>query len=159
MKEEFYANLPKKQMAAGAVFVDQQGRILILKPSYRDLWTMPGGVIEQNESPRDACIREVREEVGIACVPGQLLCVDYTAASDSGVRHESIKFLFDGGILDERAVAEIKADGKEILRHEFVLPEVAYERLPHQLASRVRYALDARQKGITAYLENGTLVR
>jgi len=29
------------------------------------LWCRPGGAVEQGESPEEACIREVKEEIGI----------------------------------------------------------------------------------------------
>ncbi|MEO0768780.1 MAG: NUDIX hydrolase [Cyanobacteria bacterium J06649_4] len=47
-------------MGAGGLFFDSEGRLLILKPTYRNDWLIPGGVVEANESPRHACMREVR---------------------------------------------------------------------------------------------------
>ena len=75
--------LPKKRMGAGCLFFNHEGKILILKPTYKDNWLLPGGVIEANESPRQACIREVKEETGIDCQPTRLLCVDYVDLSNS----------------------------------------------------------------------------
>ena len=48
-KEEFYYNLPKKRMAAGAIFRDDQKRILFLKPNYKDVLEIPGGIVEEDE--------------------------------------------------------------------------------------------------------------
>jgi ADP-ribose pyrophosphatase YjhB (NUDIX family) len=38
-------------------------------------WTLPGGGLDHGESPRDALVREVREECGVGCEVGDLLDV------------------------------------------------------------------------------------
>jgi 8-oxo-dGTP diphosphatase len=38
-------------------------------------WTLPGGGLDHGESPRDALVREVREECGVDCRVGDLLDV------------------------------------------------------------------------------------
>ena len=58
--------VPGIPVSAGAMVFDGQGRLLILKPTYKSGWTIPGGVMEADgETPWDACRREVREETGI----------------------------------------------------------------------------------------------
>ena len=93
----FYEGLPKKRMAAGALFLDEKGRILVVRPTYKQNWEIPGGTIEEDESPRQACIREVKEELGLDTSIGQLLCVDYTTRTDR--KSESLQFVFYGGVL------------------------------------------------------------
>ncbi len=36
MKNEYYKRLPKKRMAAGCLFFNEEEEILIVKPSYKD---------------------------------------------------------------------------------------------------------------------------
>ena len=43
------------------------GRVLLVKPSYRYVWTLPGGVSERDESPIDCMRRELQEETGLSC--------------------------------------------------------------------------------------------
>jgi len=43
---DYYKSLPMKRMGSGALFFDSAGRILIVKPSYKDVWEIPGGVVE-----------------------------------------------------------------------------------------------------------------
>lgn len=42
-----------------------RNKCLLVKNTYRDGWTFPGGGVKKNESSRQAAIREVCEEVGI----------------------------------------------------------------------------------------------
>jgi 8-oxo-dGTP diphosphatase len=65
-------------MAAGLLLFDAAGRVLLVKPTYKDHWDVPGGVVESNESPRDAARRELGEELGLDREPGELLCVDWS---------------------------------------------------------------------------------
>lgn len=55
-----------------AVIVDEQGRILITQRSLTKqlggLWEFPGGKVEQDESPVQALIREIKEEVNLDIV-------------------------------------------------------------------------------------------
>ena len=76
-KAAWHRTLPRKRMAAGWVVQNKAGEFLILKPSHKDYWGLPGGVVESEESPWHACQREVKEELGIDIDPGRLLCVDY----------------------------------------------------------------------------------
>ena len=72
-------SLPKKRMGAGALIFDENGRFLLVNPTYKEPWEVPGGVVEANESPAQACVREVREELGLDITLERLLLVDYSA--------------------------------------------------------------------------------
>lgn len=41
------------------------GQALIVKANYKPYWSFPGGVIDKGETPKQAAVREVAEEVGI----------------------------------------------------------------------------------------------
>jgi ADP-ribose pyrophosphatase YjhB (NUDIX family) len=70
--------LPRVPVSAGALLHDGSGRILILKPTYKAGWTVPGGQMEEDgESPWEACRREVAEETGLVVERGRLVCVDF----------------------------------------------------------------------------------
>ena len=71
-------DLPAIPVSAGALIFDRENRLLILKPTYKSGWTIPGGVMEADgETPWQACQREVREETGIEVRRGQLACMDF----------------------------------------------------------------------------------
>jgi len=66
--------LPMIPVSAGALIFDSAGRLLILNPTYKSGWTIPGGVMEADgETPWQACRREVREECGLDVRGGRLV--------------------------------------------------------------------------------------
>jgi ADP-ribose pyrophosphatase YjhB (NUDIX family) len=73
-------------IAAGALLSDAAGRIMLVRPTYKYGWDIPGGYVEQDESPLAACRREIREELGIAATIGQLLVVDWAPHPEEGDR-------------------------------------------------------------------------
>src|SRR5680860_274669 len=56
-------------LVAACVFVDAQGRVLITKrpegKPLAGLWEFPGGKVEPDETPEQALIRELDEELGV----------------------------------------------------------------------------------------------
>ena len=75
--------LPGIPVSAGALIYDRAGRLLILKPTYKSGWTIPGGVMEADgESPWEACQREVREETGLEVSHGRLAAMDFRRPRD-----------------------------------------------------------------------------
>jgi ADP-ribose pyrophosphatase YjhB (NUDIX family) len=51
--------------AASAVVVDGTGRILLVKRTDNNLWTIPGGALDPGEDIATCCRREVKEESGL----------------------------------------------------------------------------------------------
>ena len=141
-------------MGAGCLFFDSMGKLLILKPTYRNHWLLPGGVIEADESPRQACIREVKEETGIDCQPNRLLCVDYV--NNRQKKLESVQFVFLGGVLP--AEIEISLPKKEIVAYQFLEPTAAISLLGSLSRSRYENCLLSLKHQETMYLENGRQV-
>ncbi|KPJ68879.1 hypothetical protein AMJ44_05160 [candidate division WOR-1 bacterium DG_54_3] len=48
--------------------VNDEGKILIAKRNLepgKNSWALPGGFVEQDETPEDTCLRELKEETGI----------------------------------------------------------------------------------------------
>lgn len=42
-----------------------QGKIVLVRHWYNSLWVMPGGGIHKHETPEQAAVREIKEELGI----------------------------------------------------------------------------------------------
>lgn len=150
-RKRYLNELPQKRMGAGCLLFDDWGRILILQPTYKEHWLLPGGVIEANESPRQACIREVKEETGIDCHLTRLLCVDYV--SDRLNKIESVQFIFFGGIISHEV--QITLPEKEIALYQFVEPITALSMLSVNSQRRLESCLPYINSQTTVYLENG----
>ena len=58
--ERGYAT-PKVDLRACVI---QEGKVLLVKERSDNKWTMPGGWADQNESPSEGIVREVKEESG-----------------------------------------------------------------------------------------------
>ncbi len=153
MSSEYYNNLPKKRMGVGVLILNTKDEIFIVKPSYKDHWTTAGGVIDENESPRNACIREVKEEIGIDLKNVKFLCVDYSSNSDE--KGESLQFIFFGGKLSESEIENIKLDEKEIAEYRFMKIDVALPLLNEKLKMRLPKCLNALKDNAVIYLEDG----
>lgn len=50
--DDYLKTLPRKRMACGVLIFNEKNELLIVKNSYKDYWSIPGGVIEENESPQ-----------------------------------------------------------------------------------------------------------
>jgi 8-oxo-dGTP pyrophosphatase MutT (NUDIX family) len=144
-------SLPRKWMAAGVVIRDADGRVLMVEPTYKDAWEIPGGVVEADESPRAACRRELREELGLPLEPGRLLCWEWQHAEAD--RTESMMFVYDGGLLPLDALLRLPAD--ELSAYRFVPVEDLGEVTIERLARRIRAALKALADGTVIELESG----
>jgi 8-oxo-dGTP diphosphatase len=138
-------------VAAGALFVDDEGRVLIVEPTYKETWEIPGGRVEPGETPREACVRELREELGLDLAPGGLLVVDW--APREGV--DRVLFVFDGGALSGAQVEAITLPPDELASWAFVPPSELATWMAPWLVRRVLAALGARTAGATRYLEFG----
>lgn len=77
-EEEYLKSLPRSRVAAGVLFFNAQGELLIVKPNYKDHWNIPGGAGDVNESPWATCEREVFEEIGISTKLDRLLVIDHS---------------------------------------------------------------------------------
>lgn len=90
----------------------------MVKPIYKDHWTYPGGVVDKDESPYDACIRETLEEVGLKVKPKNLLVTIY--ANNPKLEDESVHLLFFVGKITKKQINSIKIPANEIAEYKFV---------------------------------------
>jgi 8-oxo-dGTP diphosphatase len=149
----WYAQLPTLYGAAGALITDRAGDVLLVKPNYRDYWTLPGGVLEHGEPPHLGCAREVAEETGLAVAPGPLLVIDW--APPDGVRPRPFAhFPFDGGTLT--STRRIRLQAAELDAYRLTRPADVARFTPPFLTARISAALRARDRGSAVYLPAGS---
>ena len=142
-------SLPAIPVSAGALIFDPAGRLLILKPTYKSGWTIPGGVMEADgESPWEACQREVREETGLEVSRGRLAAMDFRPAKPG--RLAGIRYLFDCGQVADEALADVKLQPEEISDSRLVSLTEAFALLRGPISRRVQSATQGH-----FYLEDG----
>jgi 8-oxo-dGTP diphosphatase len=146
--EIYYARLATVYAAAGALITDRAGRVLVVKPNYRDHWLLPGGMVEHDEPPELACARELKEELGLDIPVGPLLVVQWIPADNDRPR-PMVNFVFDGGTLD--APERIRLQEEELDDHGFFPVDEATTLLSPTVADRVPAALTARETNTVAY--------
>jgi 8-oxo-dGTP pyrophosphatase MutT (NUDIX family) len=154
--DDYTATLPRKRMGAAVLFTDGEGRALLVEPVYKDYWEIPGGCVDADESPYDAAVRELKEELGMSVAPGRLLVVDWVPPRPG--RTEGVMFVYDGGVLDPARTAEIHLPPEELRSWAWCTTAEASQRLSDLLARRVAAGMRAINSGATLYLENGNQV-
>jgi 8-oxo-dGTP diphosphatase len=145
----WYARLPTMFGAAAALFTSADGRVLLVKPNYRDHWSLPGGILEHGEPPHEGCRREVEEELGLDITPGRLLVVGWAGPYEMRPR-PVVHFIFDGGVLADDA--PIRLQEEELDDFRFVESAALADYLPLIISTRVAAAVRGRDAGTTTYL-------
>ena len=120
---------------AGVILFNRKGEFLLLLRDniptigYPDHWTITGGVIEEGETPEEAALREVQEEIGFRLAgvsPFRLYEID------DGHREEPVPYYVYWSRLD-RCVAELTLCEGQAMR--FFRPEElpALRIIPHEV--------------------------
>lgn len=154
----YYESLPRKRMGAGCLFFNLEYEILLVKPAYKEGWEIPGGVVEDNESPKSCCEREVLEELGLEISVERLLIVDYNSYPQEPHKTESLMFIFDGGVLSANKLATINLSEDEISGWEFFSIDNFPQEMNPSLRNRIIQAMEQKKNHNIGYLENQQLV-
>lgn len=101
------ASTPKRQRVAAYAVIVRDDRILLSRLSplvtTDELWTLPGGGLDHGEDPRDAVIREIREETGLDATVSDTAHV-YSAhmpqawRSGRRVNAHAVRIVYDGWV-------------------------------------------------------------
>ena len=129
-----------KHYGASIIFVNDKEEILLFlrddKPGlpYRNMWDVPGGHVEKNETPEQCIVREMKEEMNLDLQDFQLLCqkefddrIEYTYQQKSNLNISEID-LMEGQRLkwftqQEAANTELAYGFNEIVEEFFVLAD------------------------------------
>ncbi|MEU1627030.1 NUDIX hydrolase [Streptomyces sp. NPDC020096] len=158
-----FSNPPGRRIGALALIRNPAGNVLMVKPTYKKGWILPGGSAHPDEHAYEACAREVREETGLPLTPGRLLVVDYIPRDPHTKAAEGYSFVYDGGMAPEGIAITLPSLGsgedRELSSYEFVpVYDLHAYAMPHQ-ERRVRAAVAALDSGALTYLVEGRQVK
>ncbi len=163
--DEYIQTLPRKRMAAGVLLRDADDKVVLVEPTYKDTWEIPGGVVEAGESPWLAAERELEEELGLVRRNMPVLVVDYVPDAPDGMP-EGLLWIFDGGLLSDAERKGLQCTDKEVKSVDLLSIDEAAALTKKSLALRLRVALKAAQAAqtsqetpvscVTVYCDGGT---
>lgn len=109
---DWYNSLPAKRSAA-AMIVRRGNTVLMVKDDYKDAMTFPGGVIDPEESPLVAAVRETQEETKLSIIVDEahFFTVAYVAPVNGFM--DRYQFFFETIVADETPVASDEVAGIE----------------------------------------------
>ncbi|MBB5938655.1 NUDIX domain-containing protein [Streptomyces zagrosensis] len=138
--------------SAGVLCFNSVGHLLLVNPTYKPGWNLPGGRVDQGEAPRQAAVREVREELGLdldLSIGLEPLVVAWVAGPSARVL-----FLFDAGELTAGQQASIRLQASELGAYAFYpIADIDTTIAPPGLLQVLRLALAARASGRPSYIE------
>jgi 8-oxo-dGTP pyrophosphatase MutT (NUDIX family) len=116
--------LPKLQRVAAYALVLRDDRILLTRLASRisadEKWHLPGGGVDHGENPRDALVREIREETGLDAVVGDTARV-YSAHLPSLWRkgrrwdYQALRIVYDAWVpTDAPEPRVVEVDGSTV---------------------------------------------
>ncbi|MGW2153996.1 NUDIX domain-containing protein [Nonomuraea sp. NPDC001699] len=147
------ARQARKRVGADVLIRDALGRILLVNPSYKPDWDLPGGMAEANEPPVAAAQRELKEELGLDLEIGRLLVVDWVPPH--GPWDDSLMFIFDGGVLPSDRVDALRIVDSELTEFRFATAAEAAKLLRPYVWNRARSAIAAISGEKALYCEEG----
>ena len=107
-------NVPLSPGVSGVIFDDIR-RILIMKRTRGDYWSLPGGRMEIGESAQSCCVREVFEETGLRTRIVRLVSVNTNprsvASYPDGNVHQSFVLCFELEVVGGALQSSIESEG------------------------------------------------
>lgn len=116
-REEWLKTLEARVASAAVLIENSAGELLIVKAHYKSHWGVPGGIIDAGETPLEAALREVSEEVGLTLQPTDLTF--HAVALRYSQEAMLYQFVFRARLDDEQLRTIALSDG-EIEAYEFI---------------------------------------
>lgn len=127
---ETWQRLAKPHNHGALVAIWHEGRLLLVQASYRHGLGLPGGGLERRETPQQAAVRELAEELGLRVTEGEL--VDPWQITETSALGKNTVTIFALRLEEEPA---IRLDGLELVASQWLTTQ---EALGRPLVSHVR---------------------
>jgi len=104
------------------VTIWHRGEVLLVRNSYVNYYSLPGGYLRRGETSKSAALRELKEEVGISAEPDDLeLALDETHEWEG--KHDHVEIYS----LEVATKPNLAVDHREVLDADWFTPERALE--------------------------------
>jgi len=124
----------------------------MVKPTYKDHWILPGGVIEEFEGPADAAVREVKEELNLDIrQPTFIACIHSLRRTQ---KDDVIHFYFVGEKLTSEQLQKIHLQSDELIEYRFIPITETSEISKASFVPHLEKILEAIQNKQPVLLEN-----
>ena len=141
-RKTWMQTLAKRHTASGAFIFNDQNQLLILKPSYKDGWNLPGGVTDEFESPYQTVIRECKEETNLNIEIQDLVLVDYIQEIIKDKKYDYVEFYFT--VIVEN-LSDLQIDNEEIIDYKFIDIKEAKDFLSPKYYQRLKAVIQAQR--------------
>ncbi|HKX90992.1 MAG TPA: NUDIX domain-containing protein [Sphingomicrobium sp.] len=121
-----------RTFGAHALALTPEGKVVLVKLRYAPGWRLPGGGRAESEDPRDAVLRELREEIGLVSHGAVQLAAELEEQPDFKRDLAALLIVRDVVYRPKRWSWEIEA-----------IAECAFDRLPPDLSPRAATWLEA----------------
>jgi 8-oxo-dGTP diphosphatase len=118
LRSYWFVRRPSTSGALAAIWHD--GRVLLVKNSYRRQFTLPGGYVRPGEDPRAAASRELREEVRMR-IPPERFEHAYHGTKSFEFRRDTLD-IYEAEL---EGPPEVRIDNREVVWAGFETPERA----------------------------------
>lgn len=131
MEKGFTYEYPRPAVTADIAVLRMEGipEILLVQrkdPPFQDMWALPGGFMEMDETLEETAQRELREETAIEA--GELIRFDTYDKPDRDPRGRTITQVFIMLWNEDMGKPQAGSDAKSLAWHELtVLPELAFD--------------------------------
>lgn len=143
---------PEKRVSSIGFILNEDKNILLVKPSYYPYWHLPGGYVDQYESPLQAVSREIKEEISLDLNPKKLMMVNYESGNES--KKEVIVFIFDFDVIIKTKFEFLKVDNSEIIDYGFFTMNEAMGKVGPDRSKRLELCFKANQQKKFYYLND-----
>ena len=128
---------------------DRSGRTLLVANPNRQGLVLPGGAVDDGESPAEAAERELLEQVGLSLNVGRLLAVEHKPTGPA--KASGLLFVFDTETVEDDVTLTLRVD--EQAEAQWLHAGEAVERHTEGGHRRFAAAVQARTDGVTTCLD------
>ncbi|MFF2660645.1 NUDIX domain-containing protein [Kitasatospora sp. NPDC058032] len=141
---------PRRRAGALVLIRTRHDEVLLVKPTYRPDWLLPGGGAHPGEPIGYAATREVAEELGLRRRITHALAIDQVPANPDTRQSEGLNIVCDGGLMTDAEAHALSVP----LRATDEIEELAWVP-PNKLSDYVAPFMEYRIRAALAAAANG----